>query len=156
MPRGYTKVIIPASSEAVFAVLHDYNRRLQWDTLLSDARLCDGWQHAQLHATTMCTGRWYLGGISLKTEYISFKPPAIAAVKMIDRPSLFDRFAATIRHVDLENGESSLEYIYDFRTRPSWLRWLLDPLMDVVFRWETKKRLRSLREFCRRSNGECP
>jgi hypothetical protein len=131
----------------VFQLLHDYDRRLEWDTLLRDARLCPGWSQAQLHATSVCTGRWFLGGIALKTEYISFNPPAVAAVKMLNRPAFFETFAATLRHRDTDDGGSSVEYIYHFTARPRWLRWLLHPVMNAVFRWETRKRLRSLRHY---------
>ena len=147
MPHGSVTEIIPAPSSEVFRLLHDYDRRLEWDTLLHDARLCDNWTEAQLHATSVCTGRWYLGGIALKTEYVSFNPPHVAAVKMRNCPLFFDKFAATIRHHDLGNGASSVEYKYNFTARPSWLRWLLHPAMAAVFRWETSKRLRALRQF---------
>ncbi len=86
MPHGCVSETIPASSEEVFGLIHDYKRRLEWDTLLQHAQLCDDWTEAQLHATTICTGRWYLGGISLRTEYISFDPPHVAAVRMLNRP----------------------------------------------------------------------
>lgn len=83
----------------------------------------------------------------LKTEYISFKPPAVAAVKMLNRPPFFETFAATLRHRDTADGGSTVEYIYHFTARPRWLRWLLHPVMNAVFRWETRKRLRSLRRY---------
>ena len=147
MPHGSVIETIPALSTAVFQLLHDYDRRLEWDTLLRDARLCENWTTAQLHAQSVCTGRWYLGGIELLTEYVSFNPPNVAAVKMLNRPPLFDKFAATIRHRDLSDGTSSVEYTYNFTLRPSWLQWLLHPIMAIIFRWETKKRLRSLRRY---------
>ncbi|MBM3966748.1 MAG: hypothetical protein FJ308_17040 [Planctomycetes bacterium] len=147
MPHGSVSETIPASSAEVFQLLHDYNRRLEWDTLLQEARLCENWTEAQLHAMSVCTGRWYLGGMALKTEYVSFNPPDVAAVKLLNRPPLFDKFAATIRHRDLSDGSSSIEYKYNFTARPSWLRWLLHPVMAAVFRWETRKRLQALRRF---------
>ena len=154
MPHGSVSVAIPASSAAVFRLLHDYNRRLEWDTLLQDARLCPGWTEAQLHATSICTGRWFLGGIALETQYVSFKPPELAAVKMLNRPPFFETFAATIRHRDVIDGTSSVEYIYHFTARPSWLRWLLNPVMGAVFRWETRKRLHSLLRFFLMHRGQ--
>jgi len=104
MPHGSVSTIIPASSAEVFRLLHDYDRRLEWDTLLQSATLTEGWTKAQLHATSVCQGRWYLGGVALKTEYLSFKPPEVAAVKMVNRPPFFQSFAATIRHRDLIDG----------------------------------------------------
>ncbi len=147
MPHGSVSDTIPATSAEVFHLLHDYSRRLEWDTLLQSAFLCDNSAEAQLHATSVCIGRWYLGGIALKTEYVSFKPPHVAAVKMLNCPPFFETFAATIRHHDLGNGSSTIEYKYNFTARPSWLRWLLHPAMAAVFRWETRKRLRALRHW---------
>ncbi|SFH99060.1 SRPBCC family protein [Planctomicrobium piriforme] len=147
MPHGSVIETIPAPADEVFRLLHNYDRRLEWDTLLQDARLCDEWKEAQLHATSICTGRWYLGGLALKTQYVSFNPPNVAAVKMLNRPLFFDRFAATIRHEDRADGTSRVEYKYNFRARPKWLRWLLHPVMSAVFQWETRKRLRALSRF---------
>ena len=147
MPHGSVTVVLPASSVEVFALLHDYDRRLAWDTLLKSARLDPGWDRAQLHATSVCTGRWVLGGLALRTEYITFKPGEIAAIKMLNRPAFFETFAATIRHRDLGDGTSSAEYIYTFTARPAWLRPALHPIMSAVFRWEIRKRLESLRRF---------
>jgi len=147
MPHDSVMETIPAPADDVFRLLHDYDRRLEWDTLLREARLCDDWTEAQLHATSLCTGRWSLGGLALKTQYVSFHPPQVAAVKMINRPPFFDSFAATIRHENQSDGSSLIEYKYHFRARPAWLRWLLHPVMSAVFRWETKKRLRAFRRF---------
>lgn len=146
MPHGSVKETISASSVRVFRLLHDYSRRVEWDTLLQDARLCDDWAEPQLHATSVCKGRWYLGGIEMKTEYISFNAPEVAAVRLVSRPPFFETFAASIRHRDVGDDVSCVEYNYDFTARPSWLRWLLHPLMAVVFRWETQRRLRALRQ----------
>lgn len=145
MPHGTVIEPMPASSSEVFHLLHDYDRRLEWDTLLQAAQLCDGLSHACLHATSICTGRWYLGGIALKTEYISFHPRDVAAVKMVNRPPFFESFAATIRHHDRGDGTSTVEYKYNFTARPAWLRWFLHPVTGWIFRWETRKRLRGLR-----------
>jgi hypothetical protein len=145
MPHGSITERIPAACADVFQLLHNYDRRLEWDTLLREAHLCGGWKQARLHASSICTGRWYLGGLALKTEYVSFTPPHVAAVKMLNRPLFFDSFAATIRHAERPDGSSNVEYKYNFQARPAWLRWLLHPVMSAIFRWETKKRLRSLR-----------
>lgn len=147
MPHGSVTETIPASSMQVFRLLHDYDRRLEWDTLLQDARLCEGWAEAQLHAVTVCKGRWYLGGMTLKTQYITFNAPEVAAVKLLNHPPFFDTFAATIRHRDVSDDASLIEYKYNFTARPSRIRWLLHPVMTAIFRWETRKRLRALRRY---------
>ncbi|MFO1019725.1 MAG: SRPBCC family protein [Planctomycetales bacterium] len=147
MPHGVISHILPASAARVFEVLHDYTRRLEWDPLLQEATLTDGWQQAQLHATSLCVGRRSLGGLPLKTRYISFSPGKVAAVKMINRPPLFETFAASIRHADLPDGTSRLTYAYNFTARPRWLRPILHPLISLAFSLETHRRLASLRRY---------
>jgi len=36
-------------------------------------------------------------------------------------------------------------YTYNFTARPRCLRFVLEPLMALIFRWETQKRLGALR-----------
>ena len=150
MPHGVVRETIPASAAEVFALLHDYDRRLEWDTLLSEAYLTDGYQTAQVGATSLCRGQRHLGSIALQTIYISFRPPHVAAVKLVNRPPFFDTFAATIRHADVSERLSTVEYTYHFTARPVILRFVAHPLMTAIFRWETRQRLSSLRRHFER------
>lgn len=147
MPHGTVSEIIPARSAAVFDLLHDYTRRLEWDTLLQAAYLDGGHAAAGPGATSVCVGRTWLGGIALRTVYVTFQRPTVAAVKMVNAPPLFKSWAASIRHEDLQRGESRITYEFQFTTRPSFVQWLLDPLVQRLFLWETRKRLRALRAF---------
>jgi Polyketide cyclase / dehydrase and lipid transport len=147
MPRGTIVETIPARRADVFRLLHDYSRRLEWDTLLQEARLTDGFDVAGLHATSICKGRTLLGGIAMKTVYVTYREPDVAAVRMVNRPPFIDSFAASIRHRDRPGGSSRLEYKYSFTARPRWLRPLLHPLMQIIFRRETERRLGALRRF---------
>jgi hypothetical protein len=147
MPHGTVSEIIPARSAAVFDLLHDYSRRLEWDTLLQAAYLDGGHAAAGLGATSVCVGRKWLGGIALRTVYVTFRRPTLAAVKMVNAPPLFRSWAASIRHEDLPRDESRIIYEFQFTTRPAFARWLLDPLAQRLFLWETRKRLRALRAY---------
>ena len=144
MPHGVVREIIPAPAADVFRLIHDYDRRLEWDTLLQRAFMVDG-RAPCVGAIAVCKGRPHLGGIELRTEYVSFDPPRVAAVRMVNRPPFFDTWAATIRHEPLSDSSSAVEYKYHFRARPRWLRFLLHPLMNTTFKWETRRRLRALK-----------
>src|SRR5215470_7875369 len=101
MPRAVVSEIIDAPSAEVFDLVHDYDRRLEWDTLLSAAYLDDGFTSAGPGATSVCVGRGSLGRLAFKTVYVSFDRPRVAAVKLVNSPPFFDRWAASIRHEDL-------------------------------------------------------
>src|SRR5262245_59980003 len=127
MAHGEVSEIIPAPSHVVFDLLHDYTRRLAWDTLLQAAYLDDGYTVAGQGVTAVCVGRRSLGSIALKTVYVSFAPPRLAAVKMINTPAVFQSWAASIRHEDMAADMSRITYTFHFTTKPHLLRFLLDP-----------------------------
>ena len=145
MAHGSVSAIIPAPSQAVFDLLHDYSRRLEWDTLLRAAYLTDGHTAAGKGVTSVCVGRRSLGSLAFKTVYVTFERPTRAAVKLVNTPAWFETWAATIQHQDLSAQESRITYTFHFTLKPRLLRPLLDPLIARIFRWETQKRLRALR-----------
>jgi hypothetical protein len=153
MPHGRVREVIPAAPGAVFDLLHDYGRRLAWDTLLREARLVGGWAAAGMGAESVCRGKRRVGGIALRTAYVQFKRGEVAAVKLVNRPPFFDTFAASIRHGPAGEGASWVEYTYTFTARPRWLRFVLHPVMGLAFRVETRKRLRALRGWFERNGG---
>jgi hypothetical protein len=146
MPTASITEKMPCCSVVVFDLLHDYSRRLEWDTLLREARFTRGHTIAKTGATTLCVGKPLFGIIGIETTYLTFTRGVIAAVNMINRPPFFDSFAASIRHQDLSQG-SSITYKLTFRARPSFLRWILEPIMMIVLRHETKLRLRALSTY---------
>ena len=147
MPTETVTEEIAASSAEVFALLHDYSRRLEWDTLLSAAYLEQPAEKAELGATSVCVGKRHLGGIAIRTRYVAFRPPQLAAVEMLNQPLFFASFAASIRHQDLGPARSSVTYRWTFAAKPRVLRFVLHPVMQLVFRLETKKRLAALKRF---------
>jgi len=60
---------MPASREQTFDVLHDYGRRLQWDTLLRRA-YSEG--PPGRNTVAVCTARWWLAGYTFRTRYVTF------------------------------------------------------------------------------------
>jgi hypothetical protein len=147
MAHGEISEILPAPSEVVFDLLHDYERRLEWDTLLSAAYLEDGCKAAAKGVTSVCVGRRSLGGIAIRTVYVSFQRPKLAAVKMLNSPVFFASWAASIHHEDIKENESRITYKFHFTSKPAFLRFVMEPFMVRVFAWETRKRLRALRAF---------
>jgi hypothetical protein len=139
---------LPASCEAVFDLVHDYAQRLTWDTLLREAYV-EGNVPAANGTIAVCTGKWLVGGLSLRTVYVSFQRGKVAAVKMINTPPFFATWAASIRHEPLDEGHSRIIYTWNFRAKPTWLAFLFEPVMALFFRWETRKRLAALRRKLR-------
>ena len=147
MPTAEVREIINAPASEVFALLHDYRRRLEWDTLLQEAYLEPEFEKAERGAISVCRGRPILGGFALRTEYISFEKGKVAAVKMLNQPPFFETFAASIRHIEINENTSEVIYKVNFSAKPYWLGVILHPLMRRIFVWETRKRLKSLKKY---------
>ena len=147
MPRGTVSVEVAASCTAVFNLIHDYGRRLEWDTLLSQACLLDGATEAGLGVRSLCVGTWRGLFLPLETEYIRFEPGRVAAVSLTNQPPFFANFAATIRHEPLGENRSRVIYIYYFQARPRLLAPILEPVMNQLLKRETQKRLYALQIY---------
>lgn len=146
MPTAAITERMPCDSMVAFDLLHDYSRRLEWDTLLREARFTRGHTVAAKGATTLCVGRPLFGRIGMETVYLSFRRGELAAVERVNRPPFFATFAASIRHQDRSRG-SSITYKFSFRARPRSLRRMLGPQMLVILRHETRQRLRALASY---------
>lgn len=143
--------MIGASCEAVFDAVHDYERRLEWDSMLSRATLLGGATAAKVGVRSVCVGTWKGGLLALETEYVRFERGQAAAVKLTNRPPFFGKFAATIRHTAIGQGRSRTTYVYSFRARPRLLAPILEPIMNAMLSREVRDRLQALRTFVERN-----
>ncbi len=156
MKRSQVSMEIDASAQDVFHHVHDYSNRLQWDTMLRKAVVLPPDVEAGMGVRTACTGTWASLGLRMVTEYISFTPGEVAAVRMTRPLPFFRRFAATIRHKEMGAHQCHTIYIYHFQAKPSWLAWLLEPLMDICLRRETHKRLHALKVYAESHRNASP
>ena len=115
--------VVDAASEVVFALTQNYSARLKWDPFLREAVLLDGATEPGVGVRAWCVAR---SGIGMETEYVSFKPPRVAAVKMTRGPKVLVTFR------------------YQLRARPRWLAWLIEPAARWWFSRETRMRVVAL------------
>jgi hypothetical protein len=139
-------VLIAAPAADLFALTQDYDRRLEWDCFLKAARLVGGARQAGPGVRADCTAR---SGLSMETEYVSFSPPSVAAVRMTRGPWFIDSFAGSWRFHE-EAGQTRVFFKYAVRGWPRWLAFVLDPLLGWVFRRDTRKRLAALKSAVER------
>ncbi len=147
-------VEIEASCEAVFDVIHDYGIRLRWDTLLSRACIVDeGVRAAGVGVKTLCVGRAVFGKVGVETVYVSFRRGKVAAVKMTRGPWFLDDFAASMVHAAIPSAagaRSRVTYNLRIAARPRWLGFVMNPVLRLVFRVETGRRLAGLKRYVER------
>jgi hypothetical protein len=133
-------VRVDAPPDAVFSLTQDYARRLTWDPFLTRAELLGGARAPAVGVRSYCVAR---GGLGMETEYVTFTPPRIAAVKMTKGPWLLDAFGGAWEFVP-DGAGTIVKFRYQLRTRPSWLAWAIEPIARGWFSYETRRRVEAL------------
>ena len=141
--------VVNGSPEQIFVLTQDYSQRLSWDPFLRSAEL--------IGASTPAVGvrAWCVAwaGLGMETEYVSFAPPRLAAVRMTRGPWVLESFGGAWEFSNAGNGATTVSFRYQFRTRPRWLAWLVEPLARRWFSWETRKRVVALQAASRKSKA---
>lgn len=83
----------------------------------------------------------------MRTQFVSYEPPRVAAATMLGRSFPFTRWAASMRHRSTAPNQSVLIYTYSFEVGPAALRWLAEPIVKGIFVWQTRRRFARLRDF---------
>ena len=134
-------VEIAASPSVLFALSQDYDRRLEWDPFPRSASLLNA-SAPGIGVRALCVAR---NGLEMETEYVTFDPPRVTAVKMTRGPWIIRSFAGTWRFEATTAGRTRVGFRYHLHSRPIWLAWLLDPCLSAVFGRDTRKRLAALK-----------
>jgi hypothetical protein len=145
--RSRETIEIRGAPEAIFDLVHDYGRRLDWDPFLREATILGGADEAGGGVLTRCVAH---NGLAMETVYVSFIRPRSAAVKMTRGPAIFAAFAASWNQEEVEPGLTRVVYQFHLAARPNWLRWLFDPILNWVLARETRKRLAALKKTIER------
>ncbi len=138
---------MPARAEAVFDVFHFHEWRCRWDSLVNATHVVGGAACPYVGAVTENSGGGLLRGLAMRTQFISFDRPHVAAASMVGRSFPFVRWAASMRHRPGSQAQSTLIYTYTFVVGPPWLRWLAEPLVKLIFDWQTRKRFVRMARF---------
>lgn len=133
--------VVRADPARVFALTQDYTRRLSWDPFLRSAELVGGATAPAVGVRAWCVA-W--SGMGMETEYVTFAPPRLVAVKMTRGPWLLESFGGAWEFAPGGDGATSVSFRYQFRTRPRVLAWLIEPLARQWFSWETRRRVLAL------------
>jgi len=145
---------MPASCEVVFDVFHYHQWRARWDSLVSHTAVTGDAPCPHVGAVSANTGGGMLRALSMRTEFVSYQRPRLAAARMLGTSFPFTRWAASMKHEPAPGGASVLIYTYTIEAGPRALRWLMEPVVHWVFRRQTVKRFARMRAFLLVSAGE--
>ena len=108
------KIIINEARESIFDYTQDYKKRLTWDTFLKRAELTEGATIADEGVKAYCVAK---NGWGMETEYVSFKRPAVTAIKMTKGPFFFKSFVGSWRFKYLSERETEVSFLYSFQLK---------------------------------------
>ena len=114
MPHRRLEFPMPASEAVVFDAFHFHRWRRRWDSLVSATHVLGGADSPFVGAVTENTGAGALRGLSMRTQFVSYDRPRVAAAMMLGRSFPFTRWAASMRHRASGAQQSVLIYTYSF------------------------------------------
>ena len=138
--RFIESIQIRCPRQRVFDYTQDYGQRLVWDTFLREAVLVDGATHAGKGVKAWCVSKQ---GLGMETEYVSFNPPAVTAVKMTRGPWMFESFAGSWKFDEVDPQTTTTTFTYSFSLRTP-VR-LLTPVFKRILVSNVQGRLRDLK-----------
>ncbi|MGM9490987.1 SRPBCC family protein [Ideonella sp. YS5] len=138
---------MPAPEEQVFDAFHHHHWRLRWDSLVRSTTVVGGAPCPYVGAVTENAGAGGLRALSMRTRFVSYDRPRLAAAAMLGRSFPFRRWAASMRHDPDGEGRSLLFYTYTFEAGPPGLRWLFEPVVAWIFDHQTRRRFARLQAF---------
>jgi ribosome-associated toxin RatA of RatAB toxin-antitoxin module len=144
MPKVEYTAEINVSQARAFELTQDYQLRKIWDPFITDSKLLDGASQAGVGVKNWVRAR---NGFSMTVEYVSYKPPHVTAMKMIDGPWFFSSFGGSWLFKPVGASSTSVTFQYTFKTRWPWLQPIVDPIIQRVFNWDIKARVLSLKKY---------
>ncbi|MES2933936.1 MAG: hypothetical protein V4805_10675 [Pseudomonadota bacterium] len=147
---------MPAACALVFDVFHYHHWRARWDSLVDKTLVIGGAPCPYVGAISENVGGGLLRPLSMRTQFIRFDRPRIAAATMLGQSFPFTRWAASMQHRELEADaqRSLMIYTYTLETGPTALRWCLEPIVKLIFGWQTRKRFSRMQAFLAQNADE--
>lgn len=112
---------MPASAPVVFDAFHYHRWRPYWDSLVSATTVGDGDECPSVGVVSTNRGGGWLRGLSMRTQFVSYVRPRLAAAAMVGEAFPFRRWAASMRHEAMDAEHSRMVYTYTLQARWSWL-----------------------------------
>ncbi|MFL6658965.1 MAG: hypothetical protein ACJ8GW_12885 [Massilia sp.] len=145
---------MPAPCEVVFDIFHYQIWRSRWDSLVNATHIVGGAPCPYVGAVNQVATGGMLRGLSMQTEFISYKRPRIAAARMLGRSFPFTKWAASMKHEAIDADKSLMIYTYTIETGPALLRWIMEPVVSRIFERQTRRRFACMRDFLAQHRGE--
>lgn len=139
--------VMPAPADVAFDAFHYHYWRSRWDSLVSATHVIGGHSCPYVGAVTQNAGSGWMRPLSMQTQFLSFDRPKVAATTMIGKSFPFSRWAASLNHREIDEDSSMLIYTYTFSAGPRLLAFVVEPIIKLIFDWQTRHRFLRMQAF---------
>ncbi len=144
MPR--IEATADVSREVAFQLSQTYGEiRYRWDPFVKEQHLLDGATAAAKGVRTSTRSRH---GLSMISEYVTYKPPGHVGMRMVEGPWFFKSFSGGWNFTALDDGRTDATWRYNFAIKPSWLRFVADPIGRRLMQRDIDRRLAAFAVAC--------
>jgi len=142
MPIVEGKIGIMVTQDAAFDLAQDYYARLDWDPFLTKIEFRDGATQADVGVRVWVRAK---NGLSMEVVYVTYDRPRSTAMKMVEGPRMFERFAGTWKFDGDAGDRTDVTFRYNFETRWPLFRPVLNSVIRAVFARDIRRRLEGLK-----------
>jgi ribosome-associated toxin RatA of RatAB toxin-antitoxin module len=131
MPKVESTVVVPVPIEVAFRLSQTYGDiRYRWDPFVKEQHLLNGASAAAKGVQTFTKSRH---GLTMISEYVSFRPPTQVGMKMVKGPWFFEQMSGgwSFTPAEQDAQQTKATWRYTFRCRPAALR----PIAHWIGSW---------------------
>ena len=150
MPRVQSETTVELNIKKAFALSQTYGEvRYMWDPFVKEQHLLDGANTAAKGVKTITKSKH---GLTMISEYITFKAPTHVGMRMIKGPKFFSSFSGGWNFSELPEGKTKVIWRYNFVTKPKFLSIIMNPIGIALLQKDIDQRLAAFKKAC--SNSE--
>lgn len=130
---------IQSTKEALFDITQNYSIRMDWDPFPESYSFLNGnkiERGLQLKVIDKA-------GRSMTVEYVSYKPPLVASIRMVNGPWYIKRFSGSWSFKQLDENNTKVIFKYTIISYPIFI----GKIVRYVFRKNAEKRLTALKHY---------
>ena len=146
MPKIESNVTVDIDIETAFKLSQTYGEiRYMWDPFVKEQHLLNGATEAGVGVQTRTTSRH---GISMTTQYTSYKAPNHVGMKMVEGPMFFKSFSGGWNFT--KEGKSVIvTWRYNFVCKPKIFQPIMNFVGTKILQKDIDKRLQAFANACK-------
>ncbi|MFZ5842530.1 MAG: SRPBCC family protein [Pseudomonadota bacterium] len=142
--------VVRAAINDVFATTQNYRIRAHWDPFTDYL----GYETSNFEPTVgALLDVRAKSGLRMTVRFVQFRPPTVAAIVMVNGPTLLARFAGSWNFRALAQNETEVRFRYVLAAKWWFFPVIANAVLQRYFLWHTQRRLAGLKRYM--ESGRC-